>query len=470
MPNSYLRDAARRRAARRPGGSFQKSLQALTRYDIPNAAVRNPPGLDWTALHGVEADFDNGTHQLRGVVLPPDGVRPGSDTLRVAVTSSHTGLAPAEVTYLDARRWTITPMPADVDRRHLPSRKRTRGPKGLPLYRFDDLPAAALATRTMLRTQYRARLAEGQAPIAEFYAGRDYYDLYAIDDSDPLATLPPAREAAWIRARTCARCGEQSPRRYTAGRDSSRYCGTCHPLAADDWWNTRLEDAQQAAIDWARRLVDDPDAILVNTTGATVTRLIVTQIRSGAILHDLTALRGNIDHIRQPWIPDDERRDAENALSGAELADHLAPLRHRRIIDWRGIGLRPIVNRLDDLLPAHVSSLDPWRPATDDDCGRWFAYWLHQSDFEPTGIRWTPTWDQPVTLRGRQVPTAGAPGWSAARDHLPTRAHADLALLHRMATGAPDSTYRPTPMPPGAPLPCTVAVYPHHLDTLSHRL
>ncbi|MFI8977274.1 hypothetical protein ACIGO9_30635 [Nocardia asteroides] len=282
MPSSYLRDAARRRAARH-GSSYQQALQALTKFDPPHGAghdLRNPTGIDWAPLHGVEVDFVNAFHHLRGVVLPPDGVRPGTDILRVAVTGGHSGNRPAEVSYLDARRWTISPMPAVVDRRHHPSRRRTRGPRGLPLYRVADLPASALATRAMLRTHYRTAPAADQVPIAEYYTGYHYSDLYAVDDAEPLPALPPARQAAWINARTCSRCTRTAARPIPRSHDGNRYCQPCDRLAADDWWASQLAKAQRSAISWARQVVTDPDAVLIDAVGYPRCRVIVVEVAS----------------------------------------------------------------------------------------------------------------------------------------------------------------------------------------------
>ncbi|MBC7299494.1 hypothetical protein [Nocardia salmonicida] len=466
MTNTYLRDAARRRAARY-GGSYQRALQALTRYDTPrnaDAPPRNPAGIDWTPLHGVEVAFDNGIHQLRGVVLPPDGVRPGTDILRVAVTTGHTGLAPAEVTYLDARRWTISPMPADVDRRHLPSRRLTRGARGLPLYRYGDLPAAALATRTMLRQQYRSRPAEDQAPIAELFIRRDYYDLYTIDDAVALRALTPARHAVWIAARTCSRCREQSPRPFQQLRDGNHYCPSCYPLAADDWWNTRLQTMQTGAIDWARALTTDPRAVLINVIDATVSRVIVTDIASGTTLHDHNVCWSHQldDPAELTWLPEDERHAAAQAISPATLGELLAPLRHRRILAWRNTsrGLHRMAYRIPELpLP------DPWSSPSADDCERWYSYWLHQPAYQFNNRQWTWATDCFTTLAllGRPPIPLEEVAWTAAHDHLPTQARADIAQLHRMAAGLPGpEDIEETQATPTSP--CHVHIRPDDLD------
>lgn len=469
MTSTWLKDAARRRAARH-GFSYQRALQALTRYDRPRSAgqpPRNPGGIDWTPLHGLEVSLDNGAHQLRGVVLPPDGVRPGTDILRIAVTHpAPTGLQPAEVTYLDARRWTITPMPADADRRHLPSKRRTRGLRGLPLYRYGELPATAVATRTMLRDQYRRRPAPDQTPIAELLIRNDYYDLYAIDDAVPMRALPPARHAAWIAARTCTRCRTQSPRPYEQLRDGHHYCPPCYRTAADAWWSTRLHTMQTAAIDWARHLTTDPRAVLINVTDSTVARVLVTDITSGATLHDHTVWwshHPDDDPTELDWLPTDEQRAARDALSPAALADLLQPLRRRRIIAWPNTnrGLYRMTRRLPELaLP------DSWSTPAALDCERWYAYWLQQPAYPPTNQQqwtWATDCHSTLTLRGRPALPLEERTWTAERNHLPTQARADLEQLHRIAAGLPGPADIDANQP-HAGFPCHVYIGPDELD------
>ncbi|MBF6422893.1 hypothetical protein IU436_29770 [Nocardia farcinica] len=457
MPSTYLRDAARRRAARH--GSYQRALQALTRYDTPTPTgePRNPAGIDWSSLYGLEVSLDNGSHQLRGVVLPPDGVRPGADILRVAVTSEpRTRPAPAEVTYLDARRWTISPMPADVDRRLRPSRKLTRGPKGLHLYRFDDLPATALATRTMLRTQHRARPADDQAPIAEYYTGYRYSALYAIDDAQPLPALPAGRQAAWINARTCARCAAQDTRPYSRSADGHRYCQPCWAPAADDWWAARLDRAQQAVITWARELVTDPNAVLIDAAGYPFTRFLVVEVATGTTLYDLTVLvdqtplSHGLDSDECPPYPDHDS-DAELC----ELAAMFDRIRHRRILRWHedefGVAIRSL-SRLRFLRPelqlAGRLRCEPRPGESPAHLEQYYSYWLQQREITPDPeSRWSSSWFGDVALRGYAPATVTfAPGSSSGRrEHLPTRIRGDLDTFHLMASGRPDPATIPAP-------------------------
>lgn len=446
MPRSYLKDAAQRRRAR-TGDSYQKTLQTLTRYDAPRPEHPvNSPGIDWAPLHGVEVSLDNGHHQLRGVVLPPDGVRPSGDVLRVAVTHPDETM-PAEVTYLDARWWHIDPMPDRVDERFLPSKRRTRGELGLPLYRSDNLPATALATKTMLRQQHRMQPAPDQRPVAEYRSMRDYTDLYAIDDAQALPALSPARHAAWQRARTCARCGQHQATPYPKSDDGARYCDTCRPLAADDWWATHLARAQHLAIDWARDVLADQTAVLAYCEGAPVSRIYVEDLATGETLHDLTAvLTPNQADLRIIWnIADDDPRWAD-CTPLPDLAEIMNDLAGRRIISSRG-GLRPLAQRLitHGALPAPEGGgleAETWSPTRGDDFGRWCAFWLSEPSSLPAGtLRWSGRFDQAVTLKTKphRFDRPSSQDLHNQLDHLAQR---DRGVLRQMQRGTPTQSYR----------------------------
>jgi len=72
--------------------------------------------------------------------------------------------------------WVVTP-------------RRTTCPAGRPLYRYDDLPADRLATRSMLRRRRRA-LAPGQQPVASYWTGYEDVPLFEIADSWYAAARP----------------------------------------------------------------------------------------------------------------------------------------------------------------------------------------------------------------------------------------------------------------------------------------
>ncbi|MFD7161132.1 hypothetical protein ACFV9C_41565 [Kribbella sp. NPDC059898] len=440
MSRSYLKDAARRRA-RRSGDSYQQALQALTRFDQPRPDQQhNPDGIDWSPLYGVEVSFSNDHHRLRGVVLPPDGVRPGDAILRVAVTDPRPGgPVPAQVTYLDARWWDVDPMPDRVHQRFLPSQRLTQGVLGLPLYRVDNLPAAALATKTMLKRQYRLRPADDQRPVAEYYAMKDYYPLYAIDDAERMPALPPDKQAAWHKVRTCALCGKQQHSPYHEAQDGGRYCQDCYPLAADEWWDSRLGRAQELAIDWARELVEDPNAVVAGVAGWPVTRLAVVEISTGEVLHNLTAEM--VDDSAWPLpAADDPIWDA--AVPREELAAIMNTLAERRIISW-GSGLQPIAERLmrSSHLPGSSSTdASAWIHTSADSAWNWYAYWLNERASEPyKTFRWASSWNTTVQLR---CPPRLVDEYRGDGAGLLEQCLSDLEVLRAMAAGPPTSEQR----------------------------
>jgi hypothetical protein len=444
MPHSYLKDAARRRAAR-TGGSYQKTLQALTRFDEPRpAAPLTPAGMDWSPLHAVEVTFTNDVRTLRGVVLPPDGVRLAADVLRVAVTDPHTGLGPAEVTYLDARWWRVDPMPADVEKRFRPSRRRTRGPGGLPLYRGDNLPATALATRTMLERQYRMRVADGQEPVAEYLANTEYTSLFAIDDAAAMPAQSPKRRAAWVAARTCARCGAEQATPSTRAQDGARYCEACRPLAADAWWTEALSRAQQLASAWACDVVADPGAVVAAGAGWPFTRVVVREVATGPVLHDITVMVADQEQ-RDGLIDDDDPRHAD-CTPMAEVAEIMTGLASRRILSW-GLGLSSTASRLiraGRLAPTAVGEpvADGWSPSRWDDATRWYAYWLSEHAHpqpHDRPVRWAGDWTSGVSLRG--LPREVRDG-TEYPDGLLEQCSSDVAVLRAMAAGPPTTQDR----------------------------
>lgn len=444
MTNTHLKDAAKRRATR-TGGSHANAVQALKRFDSPRPEQPiNPPGLDWTPLYGAEVTLENEHHRLRGVVLPPDGVRPGADWLRVAVTEPCRSDALAGVTYLHTSAWRIDPMPDTVDQRFLPSTRKTRGPRGLPLYRKQELPAAALATKTMLERQHRMRPAPGQEPVAE-YLHHEYSDLYAIDDAQRLPEQSAARKASWGKNRTCTRCSAHQSTPYRKADDGNRYCEPCSPFAVDEWWTSTLKQAQALATDWAQEVLRDPDSVVVSCAGWPFVRLVVLEAASGAVLHDLTTLltrqKPDAEFMRGRWGIEEDDPIWARCTPQTELADALTGLAERRIITW-GNDLRSAAGRLAEfgLLPI-TSEDEPVMPRLDhrpqDFAVDWYGFWLSEPDGAAyrTHLRWAGRWEDPVTLRGLR--DRNRRGDASSGDYLLRQCTEEFAALKAMAAGPP---------------------------------
>ncbi|WP_433379474.1 hypothetical protein [Streptosporangium sp. CA-115845] len=173
----------------------------------PERADAAPPPL---AGRRVTATSVPAGHTVTGVMLPPAG-----GLLRLHPDG---GEPPLE---LDPARWQVRPEVSVEESR------RIHCSDGLLIYRHDDLPAAQLATATMLR-HLRRRPAAGQQPLAVYPTRKGYAPLFAVADSAELPPLPPARHAAWELARTCARCGTRGQRPLGKARqDGQRYCEAC---------------------------------------------------------------------------------------------------------------------------------------------------------------------------------------------------------------------------------------------------
>ncbi len=128
-----------------------------------------------------------------------------------------------------------------------------------------------LATKTTLKKE-GLRLARGQQPVAQCFtqygSKRNYYDLY---DKSQAVPKPPATEkqlaaiakaqAASLAARTCKRCGyierlsEDYRNKYKVNK--SGYCDGCEQEIA-------CEQDHNASIDWAKALLADEKAIIVD--------------------------------------------------------------------------------------------------------------------------------------------------------------------------------------------------------------
>lgn len=145
--------------------------------------------------------------------------------------------------------------------------RRIRCPDGRPVYRVDELPPY-LATVTRLRL-LRRRLAPEQLPVASLLFmsshGWRYAALYRVDEAVRLPPLPPAREAAWLAARTCARCAGVSELRLPEV-DARRVCSRCADLECRAAWQVRQNARRTAGRDWARGVLGDPAAVLVAET------------------------------------------------------------------------------------------------------------------------------------------------------------------------------------------------------------
>ncbi len=129
----------------------------------------------------------------------------------------------------------------------------------IPEYsRWADVPDN-LETKTQLG-KAGFRLAKKQKPAAVKIGGYRPYDLYDVGEAvskrkasaKQLAALEKAHQAS-VQARTCASCGYvESPGRRLRGK---QLCGDC-------LWLTRNRDA---AIIWARKVLDNRQAVILDT-------------------------------------------------------------------------------------------------------------------------------------------------------------------------------------------------------------
>jgi hypothetical protein len=250
------------------------------------------------------------------------------------------------------------------------SRRRTHCPQGRPLYRFDDLPAAQLATESMLR-RGRRRLVQGQPPIASYmvFSGKDYAPLYAVADTALAAPLSPARQAARDTARTCARCGRRVAGPFSApyakGADGSRYCDPCQEPAAKECWDAQRAADRTAAAEWARGVLQDPTVLLVYSAATRPSSALRVETLDGQVLIG-TIVQPDLDRIywdhRLSGAP-----DRSQYTEPADLVDQVRGLSgHRLITAWSDL------STLNNVMKLAVPGLDPLQVSDGDDFSdRW---------------------------------------------------------------------------------------------------
>ncbi|MER6816114.1 hypothetical protein ABT299_43195 [Spirillospora sp. NPDC000708] len=223
----------------------------------------------------------------------------------------------------------VAPERSASDRRR--DRRRQYCDDGRPIYRYGDLPSRQLATRTMLRQQFRRRPADEQEPIASYMAYKGYAPLYAVADAEKLPALPPARKAAWDQARTCARCNAVQATPYAKGVDDRRYCSSCLEPAAAAWWYGERVAGRVAAGAWAADLLADvrraPEKVA----------LVYLEYPTSVMSQDILAETWDGEVLLSARVCESDTffRKGKDSRP-ADLAAAFRNLSGRRLISWRG--------------------------------------------------------------------------------------------------------------------------------------
>ncbi|MGH3238983.1 MAG: hypothetical protein ACRDNL_01295 [Spirillospora sp.] len=369
----------------------------MTRNDTDTPAV---PG----AQIGERVLLTSPTGRARhaGVLLPP--VRAG-EPHRV-----HTDKG--RVLRLDGA-WLASPERSAADRRK--DRRRQHCDAGRPIYRHDDLPATQLATRTMLQERLRRRPAEGQEPVASYKVHTGYAPLYAVADTTKLPPLPPARQAAWDQARTCARCRSAKAAPYVKGVDGRRYCEDCHEPAARDWWITQRAEGRRAAAAWARGVLDDlPNVVLFKSNTYTSSFKVRAETLDGNVLV-AAEVRDPRDPIPDWWTEEMRARAEARDTPITSVMALLRGLEGRRLVTWRG-GVERLVRSVNRYVGVELALT----VAEQDQTGPFYDEWIGQLLGGGRSYRHNHRLDH-------QVPPGG---WA-------TEVAGIRAALHTMATGSP---------------------------------
>lgn len=305
----------------------------------------------------------------------------------------------------------------------------------LPVYRNSDVLGGvfrngSVADKTTLKA-LRLHLADGQQPVAQYWTGYQYSQLFKVADAQPMPPLSPARQARWDAARTCARCGERRRDPFDLHENTGRrMCYTCLPVEREvHWYQVRNVDRAHV-MRLAQELLADPNLVLWTCTDAspegghrwlTAAAGIDT---SGAVVF-AGEVRVNQHQPAPSWwtIPDGfEGR----GVPLADYAEQFGQLAGRRILSWQawqgplelavhnelGIDL-PAVKR-DRLVaadgpPLRTSGLDLaglWlgRRRTNDSC--WPHSYAPVRDIEAVPVvSWGPA-DSDLDLPGKAVECA----------------------------------------------------------------
>ena len=388
-------------------------------------------------LIGLYVSVKRRAHYEHGVVLPP---RPGTKAVRLRLA-------------LDDGRTVRIDDPAALDL--TPHHSLTRETKtnkilatakrvsGRPTYRYGDLPAKHLATKTMLRREHRRKPAPGQLPIAYYDAREMWAPLYAVVDAAELPPLPTARAEAFTGARTCTVCLTVFERPLPKSPEGDRYCEPCHQEAAEQRWLEQARAAQHQAATWAREVLADPTAVLVHRDRDwQIPAYRIETFDGTQLLHAKIRSFEDVETIRLGNDTPAERQKLRDRYAGTvsarEILPQLEALHGRRLITWAGLHdqdfyawdsenqrrLTPMLtSALDDQISPHFalwSPVAPWRGS-----GFWYrqpelssSYTGHDGHIEHL-LRVAPNLASALaTIRGRltAMATETAPEPRIAKD------------------------------------------------------
>lgn len=229
-------------------------------------------------------------------------------------------------------------------------------PEGLPIYGFETLlRKLGLATAGMLK-QHRRRQAESQRPVACYWTGHAYANLYNEAEAVDLPPLPPGRQRRYDEARTCAECGKRALDPFGKGRDDRRYCSPCQgPVHERLWREERAADRPVIAA-WAREVLADPRTVLAGVRSDTYWREVFVIDVAGREVLD--ARVRHHDAAPDPAHP----RAAELSLMPSP-SEMLAALDEGRVISWWWTTSPPSADGRSVV-------------AEGDLFGRWWARWV----------------------------------------------------------------------------------------------
>lgn len=165
---------------------------------------------------------------------------------------------------------------------------------------WDDVPDN-LATKTQLG-KMGLKPAKGQEPVAIKTGGYDNYDLYDVSQAVPKRKITEAQAAALEQARIRAMttiCCNRFVGDINWKYKNTGMCEACYWEYKERQHRRFLDDSRDWAIQWARQVVNDPHAVILDTE--------TTGLDSGDVIIEISVIdvAGNVllDTLVRPLKP-----------------------------------------------------------------------------------------------------------------------------------------------------------------------
>jgi hypothetical protein len=240
----------------------------------------------------------------------------------------------------------------------------------LPSYDIYSLMRlAGLATSSMLRED-RRQPAEGQEPVAQYYTGYVYADLYRSADAVAMPPMSPGRQRRYDDARLChwEGCDLTSKHPWARSADGLRYCPAHVRPAAERWWEVLATRRRAECSERARVILADPGVAVVGIAVQHWAVSIHAESLAGDVLASATVRYP--EYVERIYGPITEEQLA-TSVTPEEASDQVGTLTHYARVAWSYGFDMSIQCRTTLIAPDGVRV---WRP--DHDYGQLLTRWV----------------------------------------------------------------------------------------------